>query len=288
MTFNAFSEHIDMNTQRNFTAGDTVYSTEGQAAVFVGRVADGFAVETIYEDEDGEPYRSNVQVWPRVFAKAPTEVWDAEVKKLRAEVEAQQELARKAREEARNAALDAKQANERYKAHPDLRNLDLWIAGKVTHIAVIDDYNMHIGTVQEVLTTTEDRKTFIRLCGLFVDPKANKYWTQYARYSDGSGSSGTPCLLATSFEDARDQLLAWVLKRLHDTPHHMKPSLLIRAEAAGVVLPESLAKDLAEAKAVAHAHKLKQAQESLDNYRRHVAAAEQTIAALTAPMGVAA
>lgn len=272
-----------MSTERNFAKGDTVYSTDGQAAVYVACVAGGFAVETIYEDEDGEPYHSSVQVWPRVFAKAPTEVWDAEVQKLRAEVEAQQELAKKAREDARNAVLDAKQANERYKAHPDLRNLDLWLAGKVTHIAVIDDYNMRIGTVAEVLTHTEDRTTFLRLCGLFVDPKANKYWTEFARYSDGSGSSGTSCLLATSFEDARDQLLGWVLKRLRDTPHHMKPSLLIRAEAAGVVLPESLAKDLADAKALAHAHQLKQAQESLENYRRHVAAAEQTLAALISP-----
>lgn len=271
-------------SEPKFKPGSRVYSVEGRAALFVASVANGFAVEPLYEHEDYlEEMTGNVEVWQSCFAKAPTEVWDKRISELRAQAEEQEKAAAQARQSARNALTDARLASERYKDHPDLRNLDMWLAGKVTHLAIVDDYRLGVGTVEEVLTRTEDRQTFLRLCSVFVDPKSNRYWTSFSMYSDGSGSSGTRCLLATSREDALTQLLNYVLARLKDTPHHMRPSLLLSAAAAGVALPESLAKELEDAKAASQAQKLKQAREAVENYQRHLTAAEATLAALQAP-----
>ncbi|HEY0955776.1 MAG TPA: hypothetical protein VGE36_13510 [Roseateles sp.] len=270
-------------SEPTFKPGARVYSVEGRAALFVASVANGFAVEPLYEHEDYlEEMTGNVEVWQSCFAKAPTEVWDKRISELRAETEDHRACAERARQSARNALTDAKLASERYKDHPDLRNLDMWLAGKVTHLAVVDDYRLHIGTVEEVLMRTEDRQNMLRLCSVFVDPKANRYWTSFAMYSDGSSSSGTRCLLATSREDALTQLLGYVLARLKDIPHHMRPSLLLAAAAAGVTLPESLSKEVEDAKAASAAQKIKQARESVEQYQRHLAAAEATLSSLQA------
>jgi hypothetical protein len=264
-----------------FKPGARVYSVDGRAALFVASVAQGFAVEPLYEHEDYlEEVPGNVEVWAACYLKAPTEVWDKRINELRAEAEEHEARAAQARQSARNALTDARLASERYKDHPDLRNLDMWLAGKVTHLAIIDDYRLGVGTVEEVLTRTEDRQTFLRLCSVFVDPKANRYWTSFSMYSDGSDSSGTRCLLATSREDALTQLLAYVLARLKDIPHHMRPSMLLAASAAGVTLPQSLAQELEDAKAASQAQKLKQARESVEQYQRHLTAAQAALASL--------
>lgn len=194
-----------------FTAGQTVYSIHGEAASFVAQTSSGYAVEPIFEHEDGEPHYGPVKSWAEVYAKPP-------VAKLHGKVQELEDRINERRQELRDLS-SAKHAMEseldsmrkRYEENDQLRNLDMWISGSVTHLVKIDHYSgFKIGTVEEILGYDSDKE--MRLLSIYGGTK-NHYRWKMASYSDGSGSS-TEVLLATSEEEAKQVAATWYAREM--------------------------------------------------------------------------
>lgn len=183
--------------------GDIVFDTEGRRAVYVARCEAGHVVEIFsIADADEEPYSCGVETWPKVFESPPTQIKHAEIAKLNAEIAAKRYDLSSLRAEIEASARAHSDLRAKIKSTPSLADLDLWLAGKVTHLALLDYGCPKVGTVDEILTKRDDYgRASIRLLNLRVDPGANEFWIGVAQYSDGS-SANYRCRLATSLEEA--------------------------------------------------------------------------------------
>ena len=64
-------------SNKQFKAGDTVYSQHGQEAEFVAQSGGSYVVHPIYEDEDG-PQTGDIETWSAVFRTPPSPKLDAD------------------------------------------------------------------------------------------------------------------------------------------------------------------------------------------------------------------
>lgn len=195
--------------QRTFSAGDMVYSINGNAGNYVARVHNGHLVEPIYDDEEsGEPRFDKPRVWPEVFTKPPVERVHAEVAEAEKKLEAVRAELTQMREQRAAFEREERARQERIKQHEQLAALDDYLAGRITHFVVTSQYAPpSIITFEEaIVTTDEDRGSKkLRLLGLFGDPKRNLRW-KVMWYSDGSGSEKHEVFPCTSLEQATARL----------------------------------------------------------------------------------
>lgn len=263
---------------KQFNPGDQVYDIHGRAGSYIASANGGHLVEPIYEDDEFEPHYASVETWREVFGTPPKQRLTADIAELDAQLTAKHEQLTNLQRSIQDTELEAKALRQRIKENAQLGDIDMWLQGKVTHIVSLHAYSVDIGTVEEVLRRT-DRERELRLLALKVDPKAQRYWTSYATYSDGSGSQ-TPCILATSIEDAREKAAAYVVKQTRETPAHMHDGLAASAIRCGVPISDELRR-AAEAMEQKHAiQQLERARESRDRATREVTEAEARVQAL--------
>lgn len=206
-----------MNTKHTPNAGDEVYDIHGRAASYIALTGGGHVVEPIYEDEDsGEPSFGRPETWNQVFTAPPTQKLHAEVAEIQQKIaEAQQQLHAVREQRRLEDAEYAARAGLR-KQFAQLQQLDDFIAGKITHFVVLDDYNRAV-QIQEFgsfIKANEDRyERKLRLVSLYGASNGDLSW-HIDRYSDGSGSNGRSgyCWPATSYEDALTKAQAWLDK----------------------------------------------------------------------------
>lgn len=267
-----------MSAASTFGAGDTVFDILGREAVYVARGVSGHIVMPMYEVDD-EDYPETIQgdatTWGQVFRTPPTEVLDERIKQLGSDEREIQQRVDAAREELTAAQHDLAKVRQVYKDHPGLENLDNWLAGKVTHIVALNYYGVEIGTIEEVLLRHEDRRNVLRLCSVYIDARAERAFTAFAAYSDGSGGQ-TRCILATSLEDARDQALKHLRVEMSRNAGNTNilNSLLLSYQKAGVSIPAEYRAKLAEAEATARANLCESARRSVNSAREALARAE--------------
>jgi len=264
------------------TRGQEVYNIHGQAGSYVVAAAGGHIVEPIYDDEHGEERLGDPETWREVFAVPPTARLHEDCAKLEArlrEWRAQLDDCRAAKTAAERAQEDLR---KRIAAQPDLRDLDLWLKGEVTHIVTLNYYGLSIDTVDAALVSGNDRgDTSLRLLNLRVDPKAQKYWVAIAGYSDGSGSQKR-CLLATSMQHAvarAEEYLA-AAEKSYDRKNEVVSLARCVMKYGGTVSAEARAKVEAE-DAAARARGLESARKALEGAQATLQAAEEAVARAT-------
>lgn len=108
-----------------FEAGQTVYSIHGEAASFVAQTSTGYAVEPIFEYEDGEPHFGPVKSWPEVYAEPPVAKLHGKVQELEARISERRQELNDLSGEKRAMESELSGMRRRYEENDQLRNLDL-------------------------------------------------------------------------------------------------------------------------------------------------------------------
>lgn len=270
-----------------FAPGDTVYSADGQMAQYVAKAEDGHIVRPWIEaeDSDGAPYDYLLEpaLWNDVFAEPPVPKYNEELKSIHAHIEKARADLRTAQDEHRQFLASARErAAERSKIEA-LRNLDDFLAGKITHYAVFEQYHApKILTLQEAVSSESRYDKKLRLLCLYGDNKTREiYWhlDQYSGYSSGDYSANV--YPARSEEEARELIRAKIAAHLAadvKSGSHEFISHVAWAEQWGVPVPEALADLAAKARVKASEDKRR---EVLNRY--NAAAAEMHSFGITAP-----
>lgn len=220
-----------------FDKGTEVCSIDGAIGAYVAELNGGHLVQPIYTDENDEPHYGRVETWSEVFLQPPEQRLHERIGQLNHEIaETEMELDSLREQVAQQTAILESAARLRA-AQPQLEQLDLWLSGGATHIVVCEMYHLEIGTAEEILKRKDDGS--MRLVSLFGD-KDRRYRWQMATYSDGSGS-GTPCILASSLEDARERAAAWLAQRFRSgDAQHYRTSLARDAIRLGLPVPDDI------------------------------------------------
>ncbi|WP_250518631.1 hypothetical protein [Caballeronia sp. ATUFL_M1_KS5A] len=267
-----------MSEKKNPAPGDEVYDIHGRAATYVARTSTGHIVEPIHEHEDyDEPIYGSPETWKDVFSSPPTGKLHAEV----AEVEAKLNAARKElyaiqaqrHDEDRAYAARVKE-RERF---AQLKTLDDYIAGKITHFFVVEGYGerMSIQTADQFLKANSERDwdRSLRLVSLFGDSKGNLSWC-VDRYSDGSGGSHGRCFAATSYEEALGHASKWLETRyaeMRKEEHkHRCSDLASAARKLNLPVPDDIAEWARQTDAAIRARNLEDARKQLANAQKRV------------------
>lgn len=253
-----------MTNAKKFEAGQTVYSIHGESASFVARTSNGYAVEPVFEYEDGEPHYGPVTSWPEVYAEPPVAKLHDKVQELEERIEERRQILKELDDDKRTLEGELAAIHKRYKENDQLRNLDLWISGAVTHLVKLDGYGFTIGTVEKILGYDSDKE--MRLLSIYGGTK-NHYRWKMASYSDGSGSS-TEVLLATSEENAKEVATAWLNKELqyrkNNNQSHMVVGLAQCAIKYGIAVSDELRQQVAESEALGRKRIIESAQQAFD------------------------
>lgn len=253
-----------MSNNKKFERGQTVYSLHGESALFVAQTTNGYAVEPMYEYEDGEPHYGAVTSWAECFAVPPVAKLNDKVRELEERIGEQRKVLAELDDDKRAMENDLAAMHKRYKENDQLRNLDLWISGAVTHLVKLDGYGFKIGTVEKILGHDSDKE--MRLLSIYGGTK-NHYRWKMASYSDGSGSS-TEVLLATSEADAKQVAAKWfnteIGIRQRNNQDHMVLGIAKCAMEYGIAVSDELRKRVNDSEELGKTRILESAQADFD------------------------
>ena len=176
------------------------YLMDGQA-VFVERLLDnGALVRRVYENYGEEPFTDDTILFvEKIFDIAPTHKQDARLSKLRAEIDELMETRKTLLAEIQAAKDSESSRLIRYNQYKQLKHLDAFLDGKITHYAIKDWASWKIED-RNCVNQDRPRHVYTKLLCLHGKSDGNLEWNLY-RYPDGSGSSEVvfPCC---SYEEA--------------------------------------------------------------------------------------
>lgn len=203
-------------TGKKFTTGDIVYGHGGERAEYVCKTLDLHVVLPIYEDEDGQEYRGDPNNWRECFASPPRAQYDEQIRSLQTDeqrISAQVAELRAERDQLNREMAARKKERER---HEQLRHLDDFIAGRITHY-VISDWAVDVLKFEDTVCKGDDGRERwpkqMRLLSLFGGSNGNLQW-RLSSYSDGSDrNGGQPCIPCCSFDEALGHLKAFIETR---------------------------------------------------------------------------
>ena len=274
-----------------FTRGQTVYDRSGLKYQFEEALPDGRAlVRQIFQADSYD----GAEDWPAetpiiayvggLASKPPVEAVDKEVQQAAAELARLREQIREAVNEIAEQERDAKRRLEALKQHPKLARIEDFLAGRLTHFAVLrsPDYApaVSIETFEEFARGDEDGRQAkdLKLISLFGRSDGNLEWRRN-QYYDGSGS-WTQCQPCASFDEAKavatdwlssifagyqaDRQRAWTLE-----------SAVKSAEKLGLDVPADIRADLLAYRRRNAEQQLAKAEEDLANRRAALQAIEQ-------------
>lgn len=252
---------------KKFTTGDTVFDIHGNSYSYLSACTLGHAIEAIYDDDDG-PHHAEPGWLREVFVKPPRQRLAADLSDIQARIESARAELQAVQVDVHAAQRERQAIIARAKSDPQLTDLYLWLDGKATHLVVLDQYRLQIGTIDEILRSP-GRDRSLRLLSLYVDPKESRYSARRAAYSDGSGSC-TTCRLASSEEHAKEIAREYIAEKLRSPDLEWSASAWTRtAIDYGVPVSEKCLTAL-------HQEQRKQRDERLANAQRaHERAAQE-------------
>lgn len=205
-----------MSEATEFEIGRTYFTAEGHKVELLANTTDGrMVVCALVEHDDYEGSytgRGDVFFVDKLYAKAPRELVDAELVELRAEADKLREVNHKAVRRALDAEREVTERLAKLKKYKGLELLDDFIAGKITHFLVTNDWSdPKIETFEEWFHDRDDRKRSrgLKLLALFGDSKGELTW-RVDRYGDGSAGFADAVYPCLSEEMARERMLQWV------------------------------------------------------------------------------
>lgn len=193
--------------------GEWKYLKNGQKVNVVNIIDTGYLVQDVYtNDYDEDPelfYDDRIYFVEKVYEHTPTKSWDEKIGKLDAQIREKEnellELDRKIRE---TQTVDLTRL-KRYKQYEQLKRLDDYLDGKITHFVVLE-YSFYILTLEEVAKKDDNRLNKVRLLSLFGDSNGNLEWNlNQCIYGTGNWEAVIPCC---SMEEALTELQNYVDK----------------------------------------------------------------------------
>ena len=259
-----------------FEFGATVYSSDGQAAEYVARIADGHIVRPVVEaySFDGESSYDHIcepVTWRAAFYVPPVAKFNDELRAIHGKIAAAtEELAAKRAEDSLFNADTAKRKASRDQVEA-LRYVDEFLAGKLTHYAIIPSYG--VSSVMLVGDATQGDRSYnqeMRLLCLYgkIDSFRTPHWRLH-QYSDSSGGYGDLAMPARSQEEAESLIRSSIERRLADQlkdRDHSVFGIVMDADAWGVSVPDAL-------RAVSDESKAEQIKQAAESARTQYAAA---------------
>jgi hypothetical protein len=266
-----------------FESGATVYSADGQAAEYVARIAEGHIVRPVVEAYSGDGESSYEHIcdpvtWRAAFAVPPVAKFNDELKAIHDKIAAATEaLAEKRAEDSMFNATAAKRKAARDQVE-QLRYVDEFLAGKLTHYAVIPSYG--VPRVMLVADATQGDRSYnqeMRLLCLYgkLDGMRTPHWRLH-QYSDSSGGYGDQVMPARSQEEAegliRSHLAKAIAEQVKQQDYHAY-GVVLSADAWGVEVPDIL-------RAISDGVEAKKKAEEIEKVRKEYAASCDRMRAL--------
>lgn len=262
----------------DFKSGDTVFDIHGREASYLALGADGHVVRTVYEhDHYDEPRYGGPEIWREIYRTPPTAKLHGEIAALQNRLAIERADLDAIRKMRRDEDTEYAQRVSSRKQFAQLQKLDDYIAGKITHFVVAQDYSeaLTIEPFESFIKSDEDRyERKLRLLSLYGDSKGNLAW-HVDRYSDGSSSSNHGFYWpATSYEEALQKAHEWLCGRYEEVrkaePGRRGRALTYAAgaEKLGLAVPEDIAAWVAAMKATQRESNLKSARAELEKAKQ--------------------
>lgn len=196
--------------------GTLVYGLTGAQAEYVAPHHESHFVRPLlvypgngYDEPDFTAPSYSIEVWSKVFLSPPTPIIEKTIQELNETIRQKREEIAALRSEHYGAEKEFKERLDRISKLPDLKNLDDFIAGKITHVVLDNYYGPEIVEFAKAFNTDDESRSVprgrLKLLTLFGDPKNGLNWN-LNNYSDGSGMN-TRVDLFTSYEAAREKLI---------------------------------------------------------------------------------
>lgn len=270
---------------KTFEAGQAVYARDGRQAEYVAvAVGAGHVVRlgtvALYGDEE-RTYFDQVAVLDEVFAEAPTALVAAEVAELTVKANALSEQVSEFRVELERREAESNAMLARCAAREKLRDLDNYLAGRMTHFVMVNGSRVRILERGEALADGDGWDTkwsqSQKLLCLFGDTKGDIAW-KINQYKDGSGS-WSECYPACSIEEAtataaRLLEITYAEVRNGKSPWYAAAAVQ-SADAIGLIAPEDIRKVARESNLAEARRRAKDANEAAAKANEALAALER-------------
>jgi len=206
---------------KEFKSGDTVYSDYGQEAEYVAKISEGHIVRPIVEacSGDGEEsywHTCEPITWRHVFETVPTAKYEEKLSVLHEKIAQAESTLSSIKTEIKRAESDNGALLARLKKFDQLRYIEDFLDGKITHYAFVGGYRAEIIPIENAMCSVDRFRP--RLLALYGDVKNRGVEWLLHQYSDSSGGmpSEGQWFPARSKEEAEEILrnhIAGQLKR---------------------------------------------------------------------------
>jgi hypothetical protein len=281
--------------ENTYRVGQRVYTADGHMGDFLTRIENGpFIIRPVFESAgyDGEPsdcYVEGLMEVTAVFANPPVARLDRQIAALNVEIAAKRAELAAVANEAREFERAHVDRHKRVAQHEQLALLDDYIAGKITHVVMMNSLGVEIKSFEEACVCADRYNRGTKLLTLFGDSKGDLAW-HLNTYSDGSGSS-QEVTLCQSIEEAQrkgqaqtDWIIGGCLNRMQADDkserergaYHLM-SAVQQAQAHGFEVAPEVAKRDAELRIDAVRKEVDRASQELAARVAKLAAVESTI-----------
>lgn len=258
---------IGSGTQLGRGTAMRMFTKDGYEVEVVREMDVGFLAVRVHilDDVQGDILGDDVLFYETLYEEPPIEKRHERLVELDKQIADAHRRLSEARLEADRAVNECWERLKKLTRIPALRNLELFLAGRITHLVSIPEYGLP--EIHPLAWAIDNDTSFgarpgLRLMSLFGCSDGDLEW-RLNRYRDGSGSWTTviPC---TSIAEAREELAKVLAPKFAETP--CRP-VLEAAEKAGVAVPEEYRERLTIAEEV-------QRQARIAEHRRQIAALE--------------
>jgi len=186
-----------------FTNGQTVYTEHGQECIYVAESGGLHIVRDVYETQSGNKVFGDLFSKQTVFSEPPVPIIHRQIAELEAILTAKSKELSSINGQIHELNREQKDRMARLKQHEALKNLDDFLAGKITHMVVVLFGSVTVQTVGQALKSNNERfDRDLKLLTLYGCAKGDLQF-RISHYSDGSGGGYTEAYPFTNEDDAK-------------------------------------------------------------------------------------
>jgi hypothetical protein len=260
--------------------GKIVYGHDGRQAEYVAETAARHLVRPIatFTTYDGETYdepTDALELWDKVYPKAPTHVQDEAIKALINQIAELRAERATVEAEIMEGQKETLAMIQRLKRYAPLKNLEEVLDGTITHVVEGHGFvSLEIKDFETAAVYRDDysRKNVLRMLSLQPNEDGVITW-HLNRWNDGSGND-TPVYLCTSLEEAREAAVEIIVRSIANHSYETHPHLWASAEANAAKLGLTIPADIVEK---AKAYRVKVAQDTATKAAEALAKAQASL-----------
>lgn len=216
------------------------YLADGRAVEVIRALNDGFLVQYYYTNGDcsDEPLyldRTTILFVDKVFDVPPTPVYHNTIISLNEEIDKLTKSKAAMKRECSEIEMLLSEARKKRAGHDQLKLLDDFLAGRITHLVDVYYYEPRILDLSAALDTG-DAAYPLKLVTLFGNSNGDFQW-KISRYADGSGGY-RKIYPVTSYEEALAVAKGIIASYLEDTKTKPSVKYVEFADKWGVEVPE--------------------------------------------------